>query len=43
MSNVVPTIDGTGMGGQEGFMEKITVKTGSQRRKLKGKNSNVIY
>lgn len=43
MSNVIPTIDGISMGGREGFMEKITVKTGSQRRKLKGKNSDGIY
>lgn len=42
MSNVITTIDGVGMGGR-GFMEKITVKSVSKRRKLTGKNSNGIH
>lgn len=37
MSSVIPTIEDVGLGGWEGFMEKVSVKTGSQRRKLKGK------
>lgn len=37
MSCVIPTIDDAGSGGWEGFMEKVSIKVGSQGRKLKGK------
>ena len=37
MSSVIPTIEDVGLEGWEGFMDKVSVKAGFQRRKLKGK------